>query len=320
MAFFELFGIVSFLFVVGWIARILYETFIYKCDLSQFQPSNGKKGWAVVTGCTSGIGEGFAFDLARRGWNILLVSRSEKKLKELAVAIAAKYPKTQTALAISDATDSSMSSIDSVVKAVRGLPEGSFRILINNVGVSTEDPCLFESATLPEIEGMLSVNCRYSTLLTQALLPLLKLKPAQQRGAIVNLSSQSAFVHVPYLTVYSATKAYNLAFSHALRDELQADNIEVLALTPGFVMSAMTKIPEASLGVCTSEVCASSGLNAIGLRDSCGYWYHSVAIKWSMLIPAFIRSQALMKMMPQMAREKQAQLKKAAEALANKQE
>ena len=59
MSFFELLGVATFVLVVGYIARVLYETFIYKCDLSQFQPAGaGKEGWALVTGCTSGIGEG----------------------------------------------------------------------------------------------------------------------------------------------------------------------------------------------------------------------------------------------------------------------
>ena len=306
MSFFYWLGVATFLFVVGYIVRVLYETFIYKCDLTQFAPKTGK-GWAVVTGCTSGIGEGFAIELASRGWNLVLVSRSLDKLTALSTQLRSRSPSIQTILAVSDATNPSPSEIQSVVAALATLPQGDkFKILINNVGVSTEAPVLFGEETMQEIEAMIAVNCRYSTLLTRALLPLLQ--ASKERCAIVNLSSQSAFVHVPYLAVYSSSKSFNLAFSHALRDELAASNIEVLALTPGFVVSAMTRIPKASLEACDAIVCARAGLNAIGLRDHCGYWWHHLSIQWSMLVPAFLRGRVALSMMAKAAAKRRKQM------------
>ena len=240
----------------------------------------------------------FAFELARRGWNVLLVSRSEKKLKELAASIAAKHPKVKTALVVSDAAASGMSEVDAVVAAVRALPaSGALRILVNNVGVATDWPRLFEDCSSAELEGLVAVNCRYSTLLTHALLPFLKDKPEGHKAAIVNLSSLSAFAHVAYLAVYSATKAFNLAFSHALRDELHEKNhgMEVLALTPGFVASHLSGFSAASvsLWVCSAEACASAGLNAIGLRDHSGYWVHHLTLHLlAPLVPARIQAKA----------------------------
>lgn len=52
-------------------------------------------GWAVVTGATDGIGKAYAFELARQGLSLLLVSRTESKLKDTAAEITAKYPKVQ---------------------------------------------------------------------------------------------------------------------------------------------------------------------------------------------------------------------------------
>lgn len=233
MTFFSWLGVATFLFAVGWVVRACYEVFVYRCDLTQFQ-TKAKDAWAMVTGCTGGIGEAFAFELARRGFNVLLVSRSEAKLKELAAAIKAKYPKTQVDYVASDATSTDAKDIQSVVD--KAATKRGLTILINNVGVSN-NPSLFDQTAAKEIEDMIVVNCRYSSILTHKIVPLLKKQP---RAAIVNLSSQSAFYHVPYLAVYSATKAYNYAFSNALREELKADNIDVLALTPGTLLRGLS--------------------------------------------------------------------------------
>lgn len=52
-------------------------------------------GWGVVTGATDGIGKAYAFELARQGLSLLLISRTESKLKDTAAEITAKYPKVQ---------------------------------------------------------------------------------------------------------------------------------------------------------------------------------------------------------------------------------
>ena len=195
----------------------------------------------MVTGCTGGIGEGFALVLASRGFNVLLVSRSESKLKELAATIKSKYPKVQTDYVVSDATSRDVTNITSVISATA---DKNLTIVVNNVGVSNDMPMSYESTNDVDIENMIAVNCRYGALLTNKLITVMKktTKTSSTRGAIINLSSQSAYMHVPYLAIYSATKAFNLAHSNAIRDELKEDNIDVLALTPGFVATAMTRM------------------------------------------------------------------------------
>jgi 17beta-estradiol 17-dehydrogenase / very-long-chain 3-oxoacyl-CoA reductase len=88
-------------------------------------------GWALVTGCTSGIGEAFANELASRGWNLLLVARSQAKLDALCKSITTKFPKVRTATAVSDALSLDKKEIEKVVRAAEELP-GALKILINN--------------------------------------------------------------------------------------------------------------------------------------------------------------------------------------------
>ena len=62
----------------------------------------GQDTYACVTGATSGIGKGFAFELARRGFNVLLVSRSETKLKSVKDELQSKYPQLHFDYVVAD--------------------------------------------------------------------------------------------------------------------------------------------------------------------------------------------------------------------------
>jgi 17beta-estradiol 17-dehydrogenase / very-long-chain 3-oxoacyl-CoA reductase len=224
----------------------------------------------LVTGCTSGIGEGFVEVLAERGWNLLLVSRSASKLEKLRSRILSDRPAIQARIVVSDAASLDSCETDRVFDACADL---SLRILVNNVGISAGGAGPLGEYTRQQLEEMIHVNCRYPSLLTHALLPQLK------RGAsstsptcIIDVVSQVSLLHVPWCAGYSASKSYNLAWSHALHDELRGEFVEVFALTPGMVVSAMSDAREPSLMVASAKQCANSALNAVGLRDHCGYW------------------------------------------------
>lgn len=96
--------------------------------------------------------------------------------------------------------------------------------------------------------------------------------------------------------------------------------ITVLALSPGFVVTNMTRIPRASLSVCDAETCATAGLNAIGLREHCGYWFHEVFLRVAMLLPAIVRGRMGVKMMKEVIAKKAKYAKKSADAGASKEQ
>jgi 17beta-estradiol 17-dehydrogenase / very-long-chain 3-oxoacyl-CoA reductase len=62
----------------------------------------GAGSWGVVTGCTSGIGEAYAHDIARRGLNVVLISRTKSKLEKVASDLKASYPDVQTKIVVAD--------------------------------------------------------------------------------------------------------------------------------------------------------------------------------------------------------------------------
>src|SRR5690348_14017753 len=55
----------------------------------------GEKSWVCITGATDGIGKSLAFEMAKKGMNVLLISRTESKLKETEQEILTKYPTIQ---------------------------------------------------------------------------------------------------------------------------------------------------------------------------------------------------------------------------------
>jgi 17beta-estradiol 17-dehydrogenase / very-long-chain 3-oxoacyl-CoA reductase len=89
--------------------------------------------WAVVTGCTDGIGKGFALELAKRKLSVVLISRNQTKLVELAQEIESKY-KVETRVLAADFTEGELQPIVDRVEAT--LSDLDIGILINNVGLS----------------------------------------------------------------------------------------------------------------------------------------------------------------------------------------
>jgi len=95
-------------------------------DLKKF----GK--WAIVTGCTDGIGKGIAEELAAKGISLILISRTQSKLEEQAKEFASKF-KIETKILSMDFSSEDLSMFDKVKDLIKGLDIG---ILINNVGMS----------------------------------------------------------------------------------------------------------------------------------------------------------------------------------------
>jgi len=231
--------------------------------------------WAVVTGATDGIGKGFAKELASRGINIVLVSRTQTKLEDVAEEIRSKYSVKTVVIAV-DFTDS-----DAVFQKIKdGIEDldGSVGLLINNVGMSYDHPEYFL-----EIEncGKMTkdlVSCNVSSVLnvTRAVLPGMV---ERRRGAVVNLSSFSALQSTPLLSVYSSTKAFVTHFSQDLQVEYKGRGITIQALAPCYVVSKLSKQKRASFFIPSPETYAKSALNTLGVETiSTGYWPHDILL------------------------------------------
>jgi len=231
--------------------------------------------WAVVTGATDGIGKGFATELASKGLNIVLVSRTLAKLQDVAGELESKY-KIKTKVVVVDFTES-QTVYDKVLDGIKDL-EGSIGVLVNNVGVSYDHPEYFlEVENLGDVaSNIVSLNISSVLNVTRAVMPKMV---ERKRGAVINISSFAAVGSTPLLAIYAASKAFVNQFSNDLAIEYAGKGVIVQALVPSMVVSKLSKVRSASLLIPSPQTYARSALSTLGLETvTTGYWAHDLQL------------------------------------------
>jgi short-subunit dehydrogenase len=191
--------------------------------------SESTKGWAVVTGASSGIGRVFAQELAWRGYPVLAVARRKERLEQLAREVAARGGRLEALAA-------DLQIADGVAAVVHRTSElGDVELLVNNAGAATAGDLL---SSRPEAElGAIQLNVGALVALTHQLLPAMV---RRRHGGVLNLSSVVGFQPFPHFAIYAATKAFVLSFTEALAEELRGTGVRVLAICPGAVRTNWT--------------------------------------------------------------------------------
>ncbi|CAH1392655.1 unnamed protein product [Nezara viridula] len=189
--------------------------------------------WAVVTGCTDGLGKAFANELAKRGLNIILISRNEEKLKNTADKIEEEH-RVKTLCIQADFKKRDCYS--NIKKELIGRDIG---ILVNNVGMARTTPGEYSTVDEDFIWNEIDVNCGTTCIMTRILLPLMIPK---RKGIIVNISSISAEMGSPSMGIYGPSKCFINMFSSCLRKEVECYNVKVKCMTPGFIKTNMSKL------------------------------------------------------------------------------
>ncbi len=189
---------------------------------------------ALITGASAGIGREFARQLGGRAATLVLVARRQVRLEELRAELMERHPQLRVEIRPTDL--SQHAAVDALLAwAMARTP--AIDLLINNAGLG--DLGAFATADPERVDQMMLVNMVALTRLTRALLPAMI---AQQRGAILNVSSSASFLPIPNFAVYAATKAYVTSLSEALRGELHGTGIHVSALCPGPVRTEFTEV------------------------------------------------------------------------------
>jgi len=179
------------------------------------------KETALITGASSGIGLDLARLFAKDGHDVVLVARSEGKLREIAAELERDCGVTAHVIALD------LAQPGAPRKLVDALP-CAVDVLVNNAGFGITGP--FVETDLEKELEMIQVNVVALTALTKLLLPPMV---ARRRGRVLNVASTAAFQPGPLMAVYYATKAYVLSFSEAIADELRDSGVTVTALCPG---------------------------------------------------------------------------------------
>ncbi len=190
-------------------------------------------GFALVTGASSGIGEVFARRLAARGYDLALVARREALLQALAEELKSQY-RIRAIPLVADL--SQPAGIESVEDWIKDCPD--LAVLINDAGFGVVGS--FANVNRDDHLGMIAVHVLATVRLCHAALPGML---ARRKGAIVNVSSTSAFIPLGGNATYGATKAYLNAFTETLANELKGSGIKVQALCPGFTYTGFHDTP-----------------------------------------------------------------------------
>lgn len=177
---------------------------------------------AVVTGASSGIGAVYADRLASRGYDLVLVARRAERLRTLAANLASAHGVRVEALVADLETEAGQTS---VAQLLASNPDVS--VLVNNAGIARLAP--ISLSPLQDSLSQIALNMTALTRLTHAVLPGMR---ARNEGTIINISSVLALNTLPVSSVYSGTKAFVLAFSRGLQQELADTAVKVQVVLP----------------------------------------------------------------------------------------
>jgi uncharacterized protein len=188
---------------------------------------------ALITGASSGIGAVFARELAARGNDLVLVARRRDRLEKLAAELTENY-RVQVEILSIDLTEPEAPT--KVYQAVAA-KNWTVDISINNAGFG--DFGEFIKGDRRKFLNMIQLNITALVDLTYQFLPQMQ---QRRQGSIINVASIAAFLPMPYVAVYAATKAFVLSFSEALWAENQNNGVKILTLCPGPTQSEFFEV------------------------------------------------------------------------------
>jgi len=240
--------------------------------------------WALVTGASDGIGRAFAERLAALGLNLVLVARRADRLEELAQRMEAAHGVRTRVVAADLGTQR---ALDEIASATADLDVG---LLVASAGYGTSGALL--SADLDRERDMLDVNC-YAVLWQCVVLG--RRLVARGRGGIILMSSLVGWEGVPQSAHYAATKAYVQSLAEALRVELKAAGVDVLACAPGPVRSGFAERADMRMGATVpADEVAQAAIRALGRKGTVIPGALSKLLTYSLLpLPRVLRTRIL---------------------------
>ncbi|MDI1328656.1 SDR family oxidoreductase [Pseudomonas sp.] len=236
------------------------------------------KGTALITGASSGIGAVYADRLARQGYDLILVARSQSKLNALANHLSNETGRAVEVVAADLKDKAGLLRVESILRN-----DASITLLVNNAGVGGVMPLL--GSPVDDMDAMISLNVTALMRLSYAVVPGFV---ARGTGAVINISSIVAIAPEILNGVYGGTKAFVLGLSQSMHHELADKGIRVQAVLPGatatdfwseagnpvenlpqeIVMSAEDMVDAALVGLAKGEVVTIPGLHEADKWDA----------------------------------------------------
>jgi 17beta-estradiol 17-dehydrogenase / very-long-chain 3-oxoacyl-CoA reductase len=208
-------------------------------------------------------------------------------------------PNAKIKILVANAIYVSQAQIEVFVAEVKGL---HVTILVNNIGGLPLKEDFFKPLmeyTMEEIDDTIYLNSRFMARLTRVLLPIL----VRNGLSLIKNMSSGAHVGMPYLVMYSATKAFVSGFTAVLGIEAKAEKlpIELIAFAPGSIRSGGHRVA-LSWSVPSADKWAKEALGRVGCGHLVvpGYWRHALQLFMLRSLPESIRQNASADMMKKM--------------------
>ncbi|WAC11469.1 SDR family NAD(P)-dependent oxidoreductase [Dyadobacter pollutisoli] len=182
------------------------------------------KEYILLTGASYGIGYEMANQLAAKKFNLILVVPTESELQQMQAELTANYGIEVKYFA------ADLSDVNAAIDLHKAVQQENPIIthLVNHAGIGNSG--LFTETSLEEDLSMIQLNVSSLVVLTQL---FAKDMVRRNAGRIMNVGSVLSFLPLPYSAVYSATKAFVLAFSDSLAAELEGTGISVTFFSLG---------------------------------------------------------------------------------------
>jgi short-subunit dehydrogenase len=188
-----------------------------------------RRGIALVTGASSGIGEAFAEVFAAEGFDLVITARREARLRAVQSRLTEKYG-ARVDVMVEDLEDPTAAARICADLEARGL---NIDVLVNNAGYGV--PGGYLASGWDVHERILQIMVIAVAELTHRLLPGMI---ERRHGRIVNVASLAGLVPAPAgHTLYAASKAFVIKFSESLSHEVRRHGVFVTAVCPGFTFS-----------------------------------------------------------------------------------
>ena len=183
-----------------------------------------EKEYALVTGANAGIGKNMAYELAKRGFCLVLTAQNEERLKEVAEDLRLQFDVEVHTISLD------LSIEDNRMQLYKFCISERLKVvaLVNNAGYGMYG--YFEQLPYKEQQKMMHLNVEAMVHLCHLFIPIFK---QYGKGYILNVGSTAAYQGMATMAVYAASKAFVRIFSRGLRQELKKENIAVSSLMPG---------------------------------------------------------------------------------------
>lgn len=208
----------------------------------------------LITGASSGLGEKFALEYAKKGYDMVLVARSTLKLLALKEQLENLYGITVWVCSMDLSKENGAQLVFEYCKN----HDIKISTLINNAGFG--DYANFYECDITKQKNMIQVNITALIELTYLFLPAMI---HDNEGYILNVASMASLSAGPKMAVYFASKAFVRSFSEALHEELKSYRIKVSALCPGPVKTGFGKAANYKSSKLTSQFATMSALAVV---------------------------------------------------------